>query len=185
MGVLQGLKTSIGRRFLKKEKTGKRRRKGSNFNLAQKVGLIYMDTDDANFKKIKDYVTFLHQNHGIRKVLALGYINADNKNVPSWQTHQLEYEYFTNNDLNWYNKPSMSNMLRSFVEEEFDILIDLTFKECIPLGFLASQSRAGMKVGLKGGFNEGLYDLIIDMDSDDLDKYLEQLDFYLSNFKIQ
>ncbi len=181
--MLQKIKTSIGRFLLKREATTDRKRKGSNFNEARSIALVYLESDEAHFKKIKSFVKFLHDEYGIRKVMAFGYGEFDKKDVPRWLTHKLEFDYFTKEDLSWNLKPSQH--ILTFIEEPFDILIDTTNSDKVPLGYVVSQSKAHMKVGCNSAPGKENYDLMMNIDPFDFDKYLEQVNLYLSNMKIQ
>lgn len=184
MKLVQQLKKKVGRYFLQKEEEVPRARKGSNFNQAQHVGLLYEDINEAHYKRIKSYVKHLKEQYGIRKLLALAFIDTDEKKIPVWHAHKLEFEFFTRSDLNWHLKPG--SHLRSFTETEFDILIDLSSKDCVPIRYVLTHSKAKMKVGRKGSPGEDHYDLVLDLGKDEeLDKFLEQVDFYLTNFQIQ
>ncbi|MEM7298789.1 MAG: hypothetical protein AAF391_11050, partial [Bacteroidota bacterium] len=92
-------------------------------------------------------------------------------------------DFFTREDLNWALKPSQH--IKSFTEEEFDILIDASNHDNVPLGYVLAQSKAHMKVGWEGGAGAEYYDLMLSMDQFDFDKYLEQVDLYLSNFNLK
>lgn len=184
MGFIQNIKKKAGQYFLEREGEVKRQRKGFNFSNAQRIALLYEDHDEAFFKKIKNYVKYLHAEHGIRKVMAFGFIDADSKNIPIWHAHKLEFDYFTRGDLNWHLKPS--HVIKQFTDRDFDILIDLSQEDCIPLNYVLSHSQAKMKVGRAGSPNESAYDLLISMDEGQgIDQFINQVNFYLSNLDIQ
>ncbi|MGK0280190.1 MAG: putative esterase, partial [Litorivivens sp.] len=69
---------------MKREAEVSRHRKGSNFGEAQSVAVVYNESDENHFKKVKSFVKFLHDEHGIRKIMAFGYSDADPKNLPHW-----------------------------------------------------------------------------------------------------
>ena len=184
MGLVQNVKNKVGRYFLGRENETKRNKGGSNYASAGHVALLYKDDDEDFFKRIKSYVRYFHEEHGIRRVMALGFVDTDEKNVPPWHAHKLEFEYFTRKDLNWHLKPSRD--VKSFTDHEFDVLIDLTDEDCVPLKYVLMHSKAKMKVGRKGTVSEEQYDLLLDMQGDkSLDKFIDQVNFYLTNFKIQ
>ncbi|MDZ4752050.1 MAG: hypothetical protein SGI87_10575 [Flavobacteriales bacterium] len=184
MKILRTIKTIAGRNALKREKEPERVRKGSNFANASKVAFIYLDSNEEFFRTIKSYIKQLKAEFNIKTVSALGYVDADSKRMPVWQNQKLEFEYFNRGDLNWHLKP-VGNVTK-FVKEDFDILIDLTDGKALPLNFVVRESRAYMKVGIKGSKAEKYYDLIIDMGHDfQIDKYLDQIKLYLSNPKIK
>lgn len=184
IGFVQKLKKKLGRYFLQRDGDVKRRRRGSNFSTANHVAILYKDEDEQFFKQIKAYVKYLHEEHGIRKVMAFGFIDTDEKNIPIWHAHKLKFDYFTRADLNWHLKPSTA--VQTFTDQEFDILIDLSDEDCVPLRWVLAHSQAKMKVGRQGNTHDKDYDLLIDVETDERkDKFIEQVNFYLSNLTIQ
>lgn len=97
----------------------------------------------------------------LKSVFALGYVDVETKKIPIWQNQKLESEFFTREDLNWQMRPVKN--VSKFINEDFDILVDLTSGKNLPLNFLVKESKAAMKVGVKGSTAERYYDLIIDM----------------------
>jgi hypothetical protein len=184
MKIIRNIKTIVGRNVLRSEKEPERVRRGSNFTNASRVAFLYKDADEDFFKKIKQYIKQIKTDYGIKHVFALGFVDTESKKIPIWQNQKLESEFFTREDLNWQMRPV--NNVGKFINEDFDILIDLTDGKSLPLNFVAKESKAAMKVGVKGSTAERYYDLIIDMGySFSIDKYLDQLKLYLSNPKIK
>lgn len=166
--------------MLAKEIEPVRIRQGFNFNSAKRVAIIYLDSDEDFFKKIKQYTNFLKSSYGIKSVHMMGFVNRSEKQVPIWQQHVLESDFFTRNDLNWYLRPV--KRISNFIVEDFDILIDFSGGESVPINFVIKESKAHMKVGLKGSTAEKYSDFIIDMTNQfGIAKYVEQLNLYLSN----
>lgn len=182
--IRRKIKEIAGARLLKKESEVLRIRKGSNYHDAKSVGIIYKDLDEPFFKAIRAYAKFLKEKYGIQQVTALGYIDEVSKKIPVWQQHKLEFEYFTKDDLNWHLKPVKS--VSRFIQEPFDLLLDFSGGNVVPLNYVFKSSVAGMKVGVKGSKSERFSDFIIDMGSQfGVEKYVEQLNLYLSNPKIK
>lgn len=184
MKFTESLKSSFGRRKLSKEIEPVRIRKGFNFHSAQSVVLIYVDSDESYFKRLKKYAAYLKANFNIKKVNLLGYVDHPEKYIPIWQQRALEIDFFCKSDLNWHLRPV--KQVKKFLEEEYDILIDFSEGECVPLNFLLKESKAHMKVGLKGSTAEKFCDFIIDLGDDvDTARFVEQLNLYLSNPQIK
>ena len=73
-----------------------------------------------------------------------------------------------------------------FTKEDFDILIDLSNGDHVPLNFIFKESKARMKVGLRDSRAALQCDFMIDLgDNPTIDKYLQNLDVYLSNPQIK
>jgi hypothetical protein len=161
-----------------------RLRKGSNFNSAERIGIIYKDTNEEFFKDLKAYSKYLRENFSIKSVFLLAFVDEREKKLPAWQQHKLEMEFFTQQDLNWSLRPVSG--VEKFLREDFDILIDFSGGNVVPLNFILKESHAKMKVGMRGSRAERYCDFIIDMGNQfGVAKFVEQLNSYLSNPKIR
>ncbi|MBL7944052.1 MAG: hypothetical protein JNM00_14880 [Flavobacteriales bacterium] len=173
-----------GKRALKTEAHATRQKRGFNFTTAKKIGLLYKDSDEDFFKKIRNYTKHLKEQFGVKSVFVMGFVDLPEKRLPVYQSRKLEFDFFSRGDLNWHLKPI--RQVGNFLREELDILIDLSEGNELPLNFLMKASKASMKVGLKGSRSEKYADLVIDLGpSPTADRYFEQLNTYLSNNRIQ
>lgn len=178
------IKESFGARMLHREVEPLRLRKGFNFNSAESVGIIYKDTDEEFFKNLREYSAYLKSHFNIRSVFLLAYVDEPEKRIPSWQQHKLELDFFTRQHLNWHQRPI--EVVEKFVNQDFDILIDFSGGNVLPLNFILKESRAKMKVGMRGTRAERYCDFILNMGEQfGMTKFVEQLNAYLSNPKIK
>lgn len=177
MGVIGGIKKWASDRAIAKVGAQRGRREVMNFHRAQKVGLLFESTSEDFFSLIKYYVAYLKEEHGIVEIKALGYVDA--KEEPRYHRHDLYYDYFTKKDVNWMGRPKCDSA-RHFVETDFDILIDCTRGECVPLNFVGVESAAKFKV-CRSQPHEDHYDMVIQVDdSVPFDTYAKQLNNFLS-----
>jgi len=110
-------------------------------------------------------------------VMAMGYVAEDE--IPSYLLSKLNFEQICNKDLNWKLMPS-GNKVVNFITEDYDVLIDLSLEDHIPVQHLVASSRAKFKVGRLGEVNENLFDMMIDMAGvQSLSQYIAQVDKYL------
>ena len=184
MKAVQNIKEIAGRRALRKEPEPNRIRCGGNFNSAQHIGILYIDSDESHYNFIRNYAKLIKENFGVKNVTALGFVNEPSKRIPVWQSQKLEFGFFTKDDLAWNLKPVQN--VEKFVAIDFDILIDLSGGNNLPLNFILKQNKAKMKVGMHGTKGEKYYDFLLNMNANaSLDKFAEQLNMYLSNPKIK
>jgi hypothetical protein len=177
MSLLGGLKDKTGEYLLKKEAAGQKRRAVvSNLKTATKIGLLYYADDEASHKKVQRYVKHLKEEEGIRTLMALGYSNE--KETPAYLNSKLEFDHFTVKDTNWKGRPTGAT-ISNFVDEDYDILVDLSLTKILPLRFVLLHSKAKFKVGRFAEENELFYDLMIDVKDDDLDQFIKQINHYL------
>lgn len=164
--------------FLDQKPEGNRRIKVANYGSARSVGVIYKEKDEAFFILVKQFVRYLKAEHGIREIMTMAYI--DDKHIPHWQLHKLEYSYFTIADCDWRLKPK-SPMTDDFLAKDFDILIDFTQEVLPPLMHLLAKSRARFKVGAWNPNKKELLDFMVDLDDKNtFDQYLHKLNHFLT-----
>jgi hypothetical protein len=184
MKLSRKIKEAFGIRLLHNEMEPVRLRKGFNFNSAESVGIIYKDIDEAFYKNLHEYANFLKSNFNISSVMLLAFVDEPVKKLPAWQTHKLESEFFSRPELNWHQRPI--NGISTFIERDFDILIDFSGGNVLPLNFVLKESRAKMKVGMRGTRAERYCDFILNMGNQfGMENFVEQLNSYLSNPKIK
>lgn len=83
-------------------------------------------------------------------------------------------------DVRWFGRPEIGDGLE-FIDEPFDILIDLSISKAVALQYILVYSKATFMVGWQGT-EPNYYDLNIDVSVKPECKYLmEQIVYYLEN----
>lgn len=155
------IKTQITAQLLRRSGVCQRDRKGCDLNKAMNVAILCEETDESGYKLMRKLAKQLKDEFGVRHVRLLSFIDGTGKDVPIYQAHKLESDFITLDDLNWKLNPS--SHLRSFLEEEFDILIDLSGSSKIPLEYVMRHSRAHMKVGKNTSPRSAFYDVSVNI----------------------
>jgi len=106
------------------------------------IGIIFDGTELKSISLVKKFVRELSRNH--YEVNALGYVNKSHRMLEHLSV--LYIDYFSKAQLNWYGKPR-GMVIKNFLNEEYDILIDLSTKSYYPLTYLAIAISAPFKVG--------------------------------------
>lgn len=146
-----------------------------NMDEARTVGIVFDATDNENFDLVRKYITYLKEMK--KRVKAIGFYNQ--KETPAMAYSKLEYDFFSLKDLNWYNFPN-NIYVRNFMEDEYDILLDLNIHDSFPLKYISSLSKAKLKVGKNSEINSSIFDLMIAVDSSKgLKSFLRNIDTYL------
>lgn len=176
MSLIQNIKNTVGNYFLSGEvKALKRDKMFVNMQDAKTVGIIFDATDNSNFELVKKYITYLREMK--KRVKAIGYY--DQKTIPAMAYSKLEYDFFCQKDLTWYNSPN-SIYVKNFMDDKFDVLLDLNLGDIFPLRYIAALSKANFKVGKKSERNNSIFDLMIETDEKKGLKYfLKNIDTYL------
>lgn len=144
---------------------------------ARNVGIIFEVKDEATFGHIRYFVDYLHDQG--KHVKALGYVES--KEIMGFLKHTNVYSFFQKEGgLNWYLKPTSADAT-NFAEEEFDILVDLSEDDKLPIQFVVAASQARFKAGKYQESNQDLYDMMISVGQEKTLKYLiGQMKHYLT-----
>ena len=142
-----------------------------NLNTAKTVGVLWSFDE-------KDAFLIVQQHIKSRKNLNLEalYFNQEKE-----AANQNEHS-FGKADLSWLGFPKQGLSI-SFIQKEWDVLIDLSVKKKFPIKALATLSKAVFKVGYSPETNNP-YDLNIDIHQNPNPNYLaEQIIKYLNKNK--
>ncbi len=157
MKILKNIKFKIGQRKLRKTvRKPETNAVACNLYKAKNIGIVF----NANLKQDFDEVNLFIKNlkKQIAIVEALGYVENDNYEEFHRTNHELKL--FNKTDITKFYKPK-SPIVKEFCETEFDILIDLNTKDCLPLCFVIAESKALFKTGLYSEKKPNYYDLML------------------------
>jgi hypothetical protein len=164
------------KRFHKSLRETERDRRIINLNQARRIGILYSLDDIPDYDTVAVFVAELQHEH--KEVKALGFVK--NKNLVSRFLPKLSYDFFSKKDVNWFNVP-VHPKVKDFIQQPFDVLIDLSLKESLPLKYIAGHSMAHCRVGRFTDVNTCCYDLMIDAVSTmPLNEFIRQVKHYLS-----
>lgn len=154
----------------------KRNKQVINIEDAKSIGVVYFLPEEAVYNTISKFVNKL-QTAG-KNVKALGYVES--KQLTGQFLPKLSYDFLYPAGLGWNLKPT-STAARDFIATEFDILIDLSMIDLLPLNFITGLSKAKFKAGLQSRERSAHLDLMISLkEGDSLDELIKQTDHYLS-----
>jgi hypothetical protein len=155
------IKARIGRQMLA-GMSGSTDRKISLCTLAdaKNIGIIYNATEYISFEIVRDLVKQLSSNSISIKVL--GYV--DSKKLIDHYLYRKGFDFFCRNDLNWYYKP-VSSQTEEFINEPFDLLINLSLDYQFPIHYISSSSKATFKTGRYSATDTSL-DFMIDIEKE-------------------
>lgn len=179
MSILKTIKQAIANGYIKLElKDRPRERKPSRFAFKEikSVGILVDATKPEDFELVKRYVLYLREHR--KRVKVVGFFNS--KQIPDMAFSKLEYDFFSLKELNWFGKPS-SIFIQNFIDEEYDLLIDLNVQNLFPLKYISALSKANFKVGKYLKNDLEIFDMMIDSDdSKSLKYFLRQVDTYIT-----
>lgn len=177
MKAIQNLREKFAKSFLLKQMNElKRSLKPTNLESARTVALLYYLPDEATYKLAEQILSRLLEIN--LKVRVVAYTNQ--KFNPHYFIPKISQDIITAKDVNWRFQPQKA-FVKEFIETEYDILIDLSLEDHLPLLYCAGLSKAGLKVGRFQEDHQLFYDLMIHAGPDEtIDSFASQVIHYLS-----
>ncbi len=91
-------------------------------------------------------------------------------------------QLITNEDVNWNFIPKREKII-NFVNNEFDILINLCTEICFPLVYITALSKSLFKVGAYHKKNSAFYDFMLATQQQSISGFNTELKYYLDKIK--
>lgn len=141
---------------------------------AKSVGILWNPIDEESVETYESLRKILTEK-GI-KSFGIAYISSKRgKETLSTITNSW---LMNRGNITWFGKPKNGDGIQ-FIQQKFDILIDLSIQKSIPLQYILLHSIARFKVGWKAE-DPNLYDLEIDVSANPGCRFLmEQIIYYL------
>ena len=175
MSILDNIKRKLSDFSHSRRSKPQRSVKALNIKAAKSVGIIYRADSEESFELVKRYVKFLRE-YKI-KVRTIGFFNE--KEIPCDVHPKLEFDFFCKKDLNFRLEPSCV-VVDNFIDEQFDILIDLTVNKDEVLRHPVFLSKANFKVGAGGKSTSEDLDLLIKLkDEEGVRQLMKGIDQFL------
>lgn len=183
MKVVDSIRVQAGKRALKKVLLADEKRIARVCNLAdaKSVGLLYKIESQDNYDHLLKFAKYLKSEFGTKQVFMMGYWDKK-KEVPDFLKAKVDFEFFTKASLNWAGIPRGGN-IDNFLNEQFDILVDLNSYFNVPLRYLIAKSKARLKVGRFSPENEPYFDIMIGNNKLTFEEYGNELVKYLTMIK--
>jgi len=124
--------------------------------------------EDANFQKFFNKLA-----QQFEEVQVVGF-QSDKAPVS-----QEEFLTFTKKEIDWLWRPK-GNAIKKLNTKSFELLINLSQQQSLPLEYLAATCKAHYKIGAVTAY-PNQYDLALK--TEDFKSYLHQINFFLSKFK--
>ena len=181
MELLKNIRLKIGTMILtKKAARNKRAVLYSSFTNVRNIGIVWDASKPAEFASLSRF----HQKMAENKidVRIFGYFPG--KNLPDQYTAIRYLTCIKKDEINSFYHPDSSET-NSFINNPFDILIDINFDKLFPLNYVTTLSKARFKVGLSDSEqSETPFDLMMEIKKPvDIDSYLTQVIHYLEMIK--
>lgn len=147
-----------------------------NLNTATSIALLYYLPDEETYKKAEEIIAQLSARNLKTRVVCYSPLKFD----PHYFIPKITQDIINNKNLNFRFQPDKA-FVNEFVQTEFDILIDLSLSDQLPLLYLATMSRAGLKIGRFDENHKNIYDLMIHQKEDEtIESFAKQIFHYLN-----
>jgi len=157
--VIKKIKNYYQRKTINKLiQTSNRPVKSVSLNAAKYIGILYQIEEEKSYVILSAYVDKLRA--AGKTIRIVGY--HDNKYVPFFCIPKLKYDFFCQKEQNWVGIPN-APFVEEFVNEPFDMMIDLSMEPIFPLEYLLARSAARFKVGGRHADKEQFLDMMIEL----------------------
>jgi hypothetical protein len=177
MELFKDIRLRIGKNILTRKITRtKRKVYYSNISHVKNIGIVWDASSQDDFLSLTKFHQKMHERN--IEVRILGYFPG--KNLPDKYTAIRYLTFIRKDELSFFYHP-LSAESNTFINRQFDVLIDINFRKIFPLHIISSQSNAALKVGLyESEENDSPYDLMMDIKYPvNIDNYLTQVIQYL------
>lgn len=177
MELFKKIRLNFGTSILKKRITRTKRKVFySNISLVKNIGIVWDASRTEEFASITKFYQKMHERNIDVKIL--GYFQG--KDLPNQYTAIRYLTIIRKQELNFFYIP-VSNESNTFINNRFDILIDINFNKVFTLYYISAQSKAAFKVGLfDAQQNESPFDLMMEIKNPvNVDDYLNHIIKYL------
>lgn len=158
--MIRSIKKTIADRQIKRHLNEPRKVKSVNLRDALKVAVLVNVTEKNLYLEFRKLCNELETKNKEVKIDAVGWFKG--KKQPEFVKANERLKLINTVDYNWFYRPKKnSTNLKSILEKEYDLLIDLTKNDIYPLRKICSMVKAGFKVGSFELENEPFYDLMV------------------------
>ncbi len=177
MKIIRHIREKFARSFLLQQLNDmERERKQINLDSARTLALLYYLPDEATYKTVESILSRLADIN--LKVRVVCY--TDLKIIPHYFIPKISQDIITAKDINWRIQPQKP-FVKEFINTEFDILIDLSLTDHLPLLYCAALSKARLKAGRFQEDHQLFYDLLIHAGPEEtIESFAGQIIHYLS-----
>lgn len=149
-------------------------RRSKSWNQVETIGILYV-ADKETSAAVKKYAAQLRQEG--KKVFELGFY--DQKELSFDVNFTLNSEYLHRKHIQWNGLPK-SDSVPGFIDEKFDLLLNIYMGDVLPLLWVSAKSKAAFRLGLYQKNSLPFFDMAIDIGSEgDIQKYIQTIDHYI------
>ncbi|MBK0383329.1 hypothetical protein I5M32_10190 [Pedobacter sp. SD-b] len=174
--LIDQVRLKFGFRQLRKE-TNKQMRKNESVSLdnAKNIGILVNIQNQNQLTEAEKIVTSLSGFD--KKVRLLGFISDKSLKLKSNIIDLISLD-----DVEWNLVPK-KDKIKTFVNNEFDILLNLCTEICFPLVYITALSKSLFKVGAYDKKNSAFFDFMLATQQHSITGFTTELRYYLDKIK--
>lgn len=175
--LLSKFRLKAGLYKLKQEiKKISRKNKSVSLKAAQYIGILVTVENQTQLTEVENVAIELQKAN--KKVRLLAFTS----NINLKTLFPSSIELITKEDINWDFVPKREKII-NFVNNEFDILINLCTEICFPLVYITALSKSLFKVGAYHKKNSAFYDFMLATQQQSISGFNTELKYYLDKIK--
>lgn len=172
------MREKAARSGLAKAKTKPRQKRGIRLDEARSIGILGTAEQAEDLGKLRAFARRLRESFGTREVQLFVFVPEKSKERPDWLAEDADTEVIFQDEVQWNFSPKV---ISAAAERRYDVLIDGTDGECLPLCWLLAHSPSAMKVSRHETTASTVADLTLDVSRTmDFKAYTQQLENYLT-----
>ncbi|OAQ41648.1 hypothetical protein A5893_00620 [Pedobacter psychrophilus] len=174
--LINQIRLRFGFHQLKQEiKKQMRKNKSVSLDDAKNIGILVNIQNQNQLTEAEDIVKSLSGNN--KKVKLLGFISDKSLKLKSNIIDLISLE-----DVEWNLIPK-KDKIKNFVNNEFDILLNLCTEICFPLVYITALSKSLFKVGAYDKKNSPFFDFMLATQQHSITGFTTELKYYLDKIK--
>ncbi|MDD2632171.1 MAG: hypothetical protein PHH42_06850 [Bacteroidales bacterium] len=130
--------------------------KNTSLSASKFIGLIFVLDDEEKYSSVLRLKKQLEAEG--KRVKVIAYVPT--REVPDYYMVQLQMDIFSKKAVNLLGVPT-NEFARDFVKQQFDLLIDLSLTEHLPLYYVAGFGNATLRAGKYRPHLLSIYDFMI------------------------
>jgi hypothetical protein len=177
MELFKNIRLKIGDSMLRnKLARTKRKIHYSSISQVKNIGIVWDASKIEDFNLLSRFYQRMADTD--KQVSIMGYY--PDKTLPNQYMAIRYLSVIKSGELDFFYRP-VSVESNKFLNNQFDVLIDLNFKKVLPLKYISSLSKAHLKVGLfESEINDPIFDLMMDLKKPvNVDDFLRHVINYL------
>lgn len=153
-----------------------RKNKSVSLKAAQYIGILVTVKNQQQLDEVEEVALELKKAN--KKVRLLAFTSDQTLKT----TPNNNIELISSADVNWNFIPKREKII-NFVNNEFDILINLCTEICFPLVYVTALSKSLFKVGAYHKKNSAFYDFMLATQQQSISGFSTELKYYLDKIK--